>query len=87
MANAGVTPDLPDPGGLSYLIPLWHRLGRAQSNGFGPQPVPHVEVQAFSNMERLTTDEARVLRAMSCAYVDGLQAGHNILAIPPWDGE
>ncbi|QDP60559.1 MAG: hypothetical protein Unbinned338contig1000_52 [Prokaryotic dsDNA virus sp.] len=86
LTGAGKTPDMPQAGPLSYMLPLWRELGRAHSTGFGPATMPHAEIEAFGVREGLTAKERRLLRSMSDAYINGLALGRDVFAIPPWDG-
>ena len=86
ITGSGGTPAAPSPGRLAYLLPLSAQLGRCVNNGFGPQAVPHSEVEAFARMEGLHVQEARALRMISERYVAGLSRGKDVFATPPWEG-
>lgn len=74
-----------DAGG--YLVRAFQEIGRL-SIGFSLAPLTWAEIDAYA---RLTGEikepfEAKIIRRMSEAYLEGFRAGEDEFSIPPWAG-
>lgn len=71
-----------------YLVEAFRDLGRFSSTGFGPAVLTWAEIDAFARQTNAITDpwEARSLREMSAAFIEGLEIGKNPLGRAPWEG-
>jgi hypothetical protein len=71
---------LPDPQETSgwYLIEALEYWGAYRDGGLGPSDCKHIaEIEGFGH------DEAKELRVLSLAFLDGYRRGLNPLGIPP----
>lgn len=81
-------PPLPPLASGGYLYNAFREAGMV-SMGFGQMPLTWAEIDAYARLtgEITTPFEARMLRAMSQAYLSGLRAGEDEFSIPPWEGD
>ena len=71
-----------------YLAEAFRDLGRFTSTGFGPVPLTWTEINAFACQTGVISEpwEARCVRDMSVAFLDGIEVGKNPLGKAPWGG-
>lgn len=81
--------DLPELGGLRYLVEAMMRLGPVKSDGMGTRPADWPEIDAFARVTGRISDpwEAEALHAMCAGYLDELRAGADPLSVAPSERE
>lgn len=93
LRRAGQKPSLPDIEAGEYFVAMLageNGLGWCAVDGMGATlPLPWSEIDAYSRAAGLDLDpwEARQIRAMSAAYVDGLRVGRDKSAAAPYEAE
>lgn len=83
----GKPPPLPDLGPLEYLAQVFDATGRGYGNGMAFTPLPYSELTGLAWAENLTRQEARIIRAMSVAFVGMYHHAKSPFILPPWDGD
>lgn len=83
--RAGGEPDLPDIEAGDYLVEAFAELGMVSATADGMLPIQWSEIEAFARVERLRPDEAKLMRTMSVAYLDGRDAGMSPLGKSPME--
>jgi len=68
-----------------YLLSLFQSSGMVQQTGYGPIPLPWVEIQAWNDTLKLklTTRELLAIKKMSGAYVNQLHSSKDPACIAP----
>ena len=87
--NAGLKRRQPLPPIMAgrYLVEAFHESGRVLRTMDGPMPLSWAEIDAFARQTGAISEpwEARCLRSMSMAYLEGLKVGENPLGRAPWE--
>jgi hypothetical protein len=88
-ADAGRRQPMPPLDAGQYLADAFGEIGRITSTGFGPVPLTWAEIDAYARQTGTLSEpwEARCLRAMSHAYLEGLEIGKNALGREPWSDD
>lgn len=82
-----IEPQMP-PLPLPHMIERWTEIGMTGSNGMSATPLNWVEIAAWqtNTCVRLTPWEARMIRALSLAYVAQSRISEEETCPPPWTG-
>lgn len=79
---------MPDMGSLAFMGVLFSKSGRFTRGGMDIAPLSYAELEAFGRVEvGITTDDMRLLRAMSVGFVEWLSYGKDVFCEPPWAGD
>jgi len=70
----------------SYLFEAFCELGMVQSGLSGLLPLSWTEIDAFARLTKAFAEpwEARLIRRLSNAYLEGHRLGADPVGIPPW---
>jgi hypothetical protein len=73
---------------LPHLIERWTEIGMTGSNGMSATPLSWVEISAWqaNTCIRLSPWEARIIRALSLAYVGQSRVSEEETCPSPWHG-
>lgn len=74
---------------LPHIIERWTEIGMTGSNGMSATPLPWAEIAAWqaNTGVRLSPWEARLMRALSIAYVHQSRISEDETCPSPWRGE
>jgi hypothetical protein len=78
-------PPMPEVTAGQYLVEAFNELGRV-SAGFSMIPLTWGEIDAYARLTGEISErfEARALRRMSAAYIEGYRLSEDEFSIPPW---
>lgn len=84
-ASQNSLPPMPVIKAGQYLVEAFNELGRV-SSGFSMIPLTWAEIDAYARLTGEITErfEARALRRMSVAYIEGYRLSEDEFSIPPW---
>ena len=73
---------------LPHIIERWTEIGMVGSNGMASTPLSWTEISAWqaNTYIRLSSWEAKVIRALSQAYVAQARISEDETCPPPWRG-
>ena len=73
---------------LPHIIERWTEIGMVGSNGMASTPLSWSEISAWqaNTFIRLSSWEARLIRALSQAYVAQARISEDETCPPPWRG-
>lgn len=85
MKRDGITPPLP-PNSAPHFIAWFIELGMIQAGGMAPMPLTWTEIDAWTRQTgiRLQPWEARLMKALSLAYLRELALAESENRPPPW---
>lgn len=83
-----IVPQMP-PLPLPHVIERWTEIGMTSSNGMSATPLSWAEIAAWqaNTCVRLSPWEARLIRALSQAYIAQSHISEDETCPPPWRGD
>lgn len=88
MKSQNITPPLP-PNPVPHIISRFIEIGMVTNTGNGPAPLTWAEIEAWQRQTNIAQPpwEARLMRALSVAYVGEKGRAESENCPPPWHSE